>query len=510
MRIPEVATPRERELYAIIERLEARIAGLEAELAKARRDSSNSSKPPSSDIVKPPKPSPPKGQKKRKRGGQPGHPRHERASFPPDQVDRIHTHKMRRCPKTGCRLRRAKVSPRTMQQIGLVDKPFVVREHRAYAYWCERCNRVHWAPFPEEVRGGGLLDARATAFVAFLKGACHASYSTIRMFFKDHMGLAISRGRLAKAVSKASDALAGAYAELEERLPEEPRVNVDETGHKDPERIPADGARKHTEEGDAPAHRAAPTSPACAAADRGGEAPGPARPNAWWTWVFRARPFTLFRIIDSRGSRVLIETLGEQFAGVLGSDCFSAYFKYMRVCSVTLQLCLAHLIREVKFLSEHPDAATAAYGGRFLAALKELFGVIHRREEMTTRGFARRLRAAKREVLKSATRRVPDSSDARRLAKRMRKHGEAYFTFVTTPGIEPTNNLAEQAIRFVVIDRRITQGTRGETGRKWCERIWTAVATCTQQGRPLYRFLVEAVRAHFAGHPAPSLLPQPP
>ena len=88
---------------------------------------------------------------------------------------------------------------------------------------------------------------------------------------------------------------------------------------------------------------------------------------------------------------MLIETLGRDFAGVLGSDCFSAYLKYMRVCSVTLQLCLAHLIREVKFLSEHPDAATAAYGGRFLAALKELFGVIHRRGEMTPRGFRREL-----------------------------------------------------------------------------------------------------------------------
>ena len=86
MRIPEDATPRERELYAIIAELRANIAELKAELAKARKDSSNSSRPPSSDIVKPPKPPPPKGQKKRKRGGQPGHPRHERAAFPPEEV----------------------------------------------------------------------------------------------------------------------------------------------------------------------------------------------------------------------------------------------------------------------------------------------------------------------------------------------------------------------------------------------------------------------------------------
>lgn len=466
MQIPEDATPRERELYAIIARLEARIAELEAELAKACRNSSNSSKPPSSDIVKPPKPSPPKG-KKRTRGGQPGHKKHERASFPPEEVDQVLTYKMKRCPRTGRRLRRAGLPPRTIQQVGLVEKPFVVREHRAYAYSCAACGDVHYAPFPKEVTAGGLLDAGATAHVAYLKGACHMSYTTVQGYFRDRVGVAVSRGRLAKTVAKASEALAEPYAELERRLPEEPRVNVDETGHKD------DG-------------------------------------DLWWTWVFRAMRYSLFKIIDSRGSGVLVSTLGPEFEGVLGSDCFPAYLKYMRDFNVILQLCLAHLIREVKFLAGHPDAGVAAWGRRLREALKDLFGVIHRREAMTARGFRRRLRAAKRSALKAATRRVPDHKDAKRLAKRMRKHGEAYFTFVTTPGVEPTNNIAERAIRFVVIDRRITQGTRGETGRRWCERIWTAVATCAEQGRSVHRFLVEAVRAHFAGSLGPSLLPQPP
>ena len=96
------------------------------------------------------------------------------------------------------------------------------------------------------------------------------------------------------------------------------------------------------------------------------------------------------------------------------------------------------------------------------------------------------------------------------LAKRFRLHGDAYFRFITTPGIEPTNNLAEQAIRFVVIDRRITQGTRSERGQRWCERIWTAVATCAQQERSMFEYLGEAVNAHFHGQPIPSLLPAGP
>jgi len=78
---------------------------------------------------------------------------------------------------------------------------------------------------------------------------------------------------------------------------------------------------------------------------------------------------------------------------------------------------------------------------------------------------------------------VPETKPAQNLAQRFRKHGNAYFQFITTPGIEPTNNLAEQAIRFVVIDRRITQGTRSAAGRDWCRHIWTAIATCSQQSR---------------------------
>ena len=94
----------------------------------------------------------------------------------------------------------------------------------------------------------------------------------------------------------------------------------------------------------------------------------------------------------------------------------------------------------------------------------------------------------------------------RNLAKRFETHGESYFRFVTTPGVEPTNNLAEQAIRFVVIDRLITQGTRSEAGNRWCERIWTVIATCARQGRSVFSYLEAAVGAWFEGTEAPSLL----
>jgi transposase len=277
----------------------------------------------------------------------------------------------------------------------------------------------------------------------------------------------VSRGYLVKLITKVSESLAGAYAELFERLPGEASLNVDETGHKE-------------------------------------------NREKFWTWCFRAQLYTLFRIDKSRGSKVLVEVLGTEFNGVLGCDYFSAYRKYMRKFGVLVQFCMAHLIRDVKFLLTLPGREVQAYGQRLRDALRELFGVIHRREKMTAAGFQRALEAAREQVMKAATTRVPDAKHARNLAKRFRENGEAYFRFITTPGIDPTNNLAEQAIRFVVIDRHITQGTRSEKGRRWCERIWTVVATCAQQGRAVFQFLLDSVQSHLCGTPPPSLLPSGP
>jgi hypothetical protein len=322
---------------------------------------------------------------------------------------------------------------------------------------------MHDAPMPATVAKGGLVGPNLTALVAYLKGACHASFSTICKFFLDVLQIKISRGQLAKLVRKASAALAGAYEALLARLPGESRLNVDETGHKD-------------------------------------------NGKGLWTWCFRAELFTLFKIDPSRGSDVLIEMLGKEFDGTLGCDYFSAYRKYMKDFGVAVQFCLAHLIREVKFLTTLSDRVTRNYGQRLLDALRQLFRVIHRRDQMTPAQFQRALERARKLVLKVG-RRAPPRRQAQNLAARFRQHGDAYFRFITTPGVEPTNNLAEQAMRFVVIDRRVTQGTRSEVGQQWCERIWTVIATLTQQGRSVFAYLCDAIHAYLHHQPAPALLP---
>src|SRR4051812_24914312 len=445
--------------------LQGAFAQLQAQLAAARKDSSTSSKPPSSDIVKPPKPPPPVGQDKRKIGGQPGHPKHERVSFPPEQVNGgSNDYVLDLCPGCGHGLQPTAAAPRVVQQIEIHEVPLSIEEHCSHPGWCPHCRKLRYAPLPLTIERGGLVGPRLTTLIAYLKGACHASFSTIRKFLRDVVQVTLSRGQLVKILGKVSEALEQPYGELLEDLPIQARLNIDETGHKQ------NGARM-------------------------------------WTWCFRASLYTLFKIDPTRSGDVLIEVLGREFNGVLGCDYFSAYRRYQREFGVLIQFCLAHLIRDVKFLTTLPDARDRAYGERLREALRELFAVIHRREELSAAVFQSQLEAARTEVLRCGTGDVPETRAGRNLAKRFAVHGEGYFRFITSPGVEPTNNLAEQAIRFVVLDRLVTQGTRSEAGNRWCERIWTVIATCGQQGRSVFSYLEAAVGAWFEGTEAPSLLP---
>jgi transposase len=451
-------------LEAQLEQLQATVARLEEQLAAARKDSSTSSKPPSSDIVKP-SPPPPPGQDKRKPGGQPGHPRHERDLFPTEQINLFLVHPLHTCPCCGGQLRLNGQEASIVQQVDLQPATLTIEQHTCPEYWCVNCANHYKAALPEHISKGGLVGPRLTTLIAYLKGFCHASYSTIRKFLRDVVGVTISRGQLAKVIAKVSDALDGPYQELLESLPGEAVLNVDETGHKD------NGKRL-------------------------------------WTWCFRASLYTLFKIDPYRSADVLIEVLGKEFDGVLGCDCFSAYRRYMREFDVTLQFCLAHLIRDVKFLMSLPGKKEQAYGTALRDALQTLFRVIQQRAKLSPDEFQNRLETARDGVLRAGQQAVPTSRHSRAMAKRLQKYGEQYFTFVMTPGVEPTNNLAEQAIRFVVIDRHITQGTRSEGGQRGCERIWSVIATCTQQGRSVFDYLHVAVKAYFGEGVVPALLPQ--
>src|SRR6516165_4982808 len=356
-----------RALQAQIDSLRATVVELQERLASTRKDSSTSSKPPSSDLVKPLPAPPPEGQAKRSIGGQPGHPRHERPMVGPELLNGApHTYVAEICPQCGHGLEPSPVAPRVVQQIDIETIPIRIEEHRARAGWCPHCRKLHYAVLPSGIDKGGLVGPRLTTLIAYLKGACHASYSTIRKFLRDVVRITLSRGLLQKVIGKVSEALEGPYEELLEALPGQARLNVDETGHKD------NGA-------------------------------------LLWTWCFRAELYTLFKIDPHRRADVLLDVLGEEFDGVLGCDCFSAYRRYMRECDVVVQFCLAHLIRDIKFLTTLPGTHDRGYGERLREALRQLFRLIHCREQMPTRQFQAQLEAARDTVLVAGTTSVPSS-----------------------------------------------------------------------------------------------------
>jgi hypothetical protein len=116
--------------------------------------------------------------------------------------------------------------------------------------------------------------------------------------------------------------------------------------------------------------------------------------------------------VPHRSAEVLLKVLGEEFDGVLGCDCFSAYRRYMRECDVVVQFCLAHLIRDVKFLTTLPGQQDRGYGERLREALRQLFRLIHRRKQLPAGQFQRQLEAARDGVLVAGTTNVPRSRHA--------------------------------------------------------------------------------------------------
>jgi transposase len=449
-----------------VRELQSQNSQLAQSLAAAKKHSGNSSKPPSSDIVKP---GPKRGKKRSKRriGGQKGHPKHERPAFTADQINRRISYRLQQCPVNPAhRIAPTDQPPQTLQQVELVESPFVVTEHTAYSIWCHDCQCHHQAPLPKAVLKAGLFGPRITSLAAYLKGRLHGSYSAIRDFLQDVVGVKVSRGYVAKLLRKAGQAFGQPYGQLIELLPSQAQVNSDETGHKE-------NARRY------------------------------------WIWCFRATDFIVFTIDPSRGTEVLMRILGEEFQGILGCDYYAAYRKYARQCSVLVQFCLAHLIRDVKYLCEFPDPPVQRYGQKLLEGLKALFGALHRKDQLSPRAFASALAAAHDQIWQAALPRSrgPLHRLIRNMARRFDKHGEAYFQFITTPGIEPTNNSVEQAMRFVVMDRHVTQGTRSARGREICERLWTVMATCALHKRSPFQWMCQAIRAYFMGRPVPSLVP---
>jgi len=294
------------------------------------------------------------------------------------EADLHHTYTLEVCPNcAGAHLDLLDGEEKIAFQYELAEKPVMLHAHQGLAYWCADCQKIHHAELPDEVLKGGLVGPRLTAMIGSLKGGCHTSYTTIQSFLGDVMGASLSTGMLAKVVGKVSSALTVPYQEIFDALPNQECLNIDETGHKE-------------------------------------------NGQKMWNWVFRAPDFTVFTIEESRGAKVLENVLGSECEALLGSDYYSAYRAYMKDAPVIVQFCLAHLIREARFLSQSHDKVIKNYGQRVLDGLKKIFKIIHQREKIPPDTFRRRLQKERDRFLEMA-KRTKAGGDARTLAKRFRK-----------------------------------------------------------------------------------------
>jgi len=456
----------------------ARIAELELALAKAQKNSATSSKPPSSDLTNPPPKRKRPGCRKTPRcGAQPGHPRHLREPLPPERVDETLDYEI-----TEEDIHRLHLTPTgafdLIQHIELPEVPVQVTAHRLAVYRApDGALYIPDVPDVPEVHGP-IFGPRLLATIGWLKSVGHLSYSAVEAWMEDVLQVPVSRGYLAKlCTGPIAASLADAYEELIAAIPRQDQLGSDETSLKD-------NGKTH------------------------------------WIWCITAATFSVFHIAATRSRAVLEKLIGPEFTGYLNFDYFSANRSFAWTFWIKAQYCWAPLIRDIRFLQTHPDPPTQAWAEQLLERARRLFAAWHRRDEMATAGFHRSM-ITHRDRFLQVVRHPPAPKEAQTLAARFvlvayttvessapapYDLAQDYFRFMFADGVEPTNNHSEQQIRHCVIDRRITQGTRGAAGQRYHERMWTAIATCRKQQRNFFSFLHDSIKAKIANHPAPSLL----
>ena len=359
------------ELKALVAELTKRVAELELELAKAKKDSSTSSKPPSSDITKPKPKRKPGRRKKLRRGGQPGHQRQRRELLPPERVDRTIEYEIEdgEVERLGLTLTG---DFEIVQHIELPETPVHVTEHRLAVY--QDADGQLYIPDCPEVKGP-IFGPRLLATIGWLKSMGHCSYSTIEAWMEDVLQVWVSRGYLAKlCTGTISASLADAYDELTEAIPRQEQLGSDETSIKD-------NGKKH------------------------------------WIGCITATTFSVFHIAASRSRELLERLVGPEFSGYLNFDYFSANCSFAWNFWIKAQYCWAHLIRDIRFLEKHPDKKTKAWAEQLLDRSRRLFSAWHRRGEMKAEGFHRSM-LTHRDRFLDLVRNPPSTKEARNLAAR--------------------------------------------------------------------------------------------
>lgn len=456
------------QLSDAVDILTAKVAELERKVALLTKDSSNSSKPPSSDgPVSKPGIRRRKKSRHRKPGGQVGHKGTNRDLVPIEKVDLIEEvfpESCEICHKPfypGGDTSRLLGNYLRCQVIEIPEiKPYI-KEYKLRCAECE-CGAVTWAEVPPQARSG--FGPRLTALVAYLTAMHRVTRRGCQELAKTLFGIDISLGSVCKLHEEVSQALEPCCEEIKQALPTQDVLNVDETGWK-------------------------------------------SMGKGIWLWVFVAPAMAFFTLAASRGSKVLKGVLGEVFHGIICSDMFSAYNAYHKGVR---QICWAHIIRSLRGLKH---ACRSPDGVRFakwmLSEIGRMFALWHafKDEQMDRQTLVKKsvpIRARMNRCLQ--TYELSRDPDVARSARGLLKHWNHLFTFLDHQCVEPTNNSAERGIRPAVQWRKICFGNQSENGEMLTARLLTVSRTCIMQRKNTFDFLVQSIKAHREGLAHPSLV----
>jgi transposase len=446
--------------------LVARVQALEAELStlreRVKRNSHNSSKPPSSDGPDVPPQASKRARSKRQRGAQPGHKGTTRKLVPIEQVKESHDVKPETCRKCGHALAGEDPEPYRHQVTEIPPVVAEVVEYRLHTLSCPECGFETCAELPPGVPQGAF-GPRLQAMAAVLTGRYRLSKRDTAEVMDDFFQADLSPGSVCALEQRSSEAISTPVEEVREYVKEQPVVHMDETGWRE------------------------------------------ANQKAW-LWVAATSLVTVFLIRRSRGGKVAKEMLGETFRGILNSDRWSAY-NWLPV--FLRQLCWSHLLRDFQAFVER-GGESQRIGEAILAQSDLMFQWWHRLRDgtMTRATFQENMKPVQQKVgdlLRQGAAGTPDKTAG--TCRDILKREEALWTFVYVDGVEPTNNLGERQVRHGVLWRKICFGTQSEAGSRFAERIMTVIATLKQQQRNVLDYLTEACDAANWGRPAPSLLP---
>lgn len=388
-----------------------------------------------------------------KPGRRKGHPpAHRRA---PEQVDAQVRVPLAQCPKCGGRL--ADVRPVTQV---IEDLEVRVRRLRLITERgsCARCGRVQ-SSHPAQVStaqgaAGTQIGARALGLAAYLnkdlKLTVRKSCALLRQ-----LGLTLTPGGLTQALARVSQRLVVSFEQLQQELRTSPAVYADETGWW-----------------------------------LGG--------RSAWLWDFTTPNLTLYTI-DNRSQQVIRRILGDDYGGVLISDCLPSYDPHPGRKSK----CCAHHLKAVNSALQRTPASLYLRDIRLF--WKAALALQAQRETLQPLDYANRCAYLERwlERLLGA---AGDDPDERRIANRFRKQRPQLLTFLYDPHVAPTNNLAERQLRPAVIARKLSAGNKTDRGRRTFEILTSLAATCQQRGA---NFVDLVARAASLSNPPPTL-PRPP